>query len=991
MNITREKTFEDAIIASLVSEGGYSQGDAAHYDRDLALDPHTVLVFLQESQPKELEKLRAVHGADMENRLIQRLVKELELNGTLEVLRHGLSDHGVRFRMAYFKPETGLNPQTQALYDLNRLTVTRQVHYSRKNENSIDLLLSINGLPAATVELKNQFTGQDVRHARRQYKSDRNPRELLFQFKKRALVHFAVDQDEVYMTTRLAEDKTRYLPFNQGDQNGAGNPPNPDGYRTAYLWERIWAKDSWLDIIGRFLHLEVKEVKTGGKVYQKESLIFPRYHQLEVVRRLTADARAAGPGKNYLIQHSAGSGKSNSIAWLAYRLSSLHNAQDEKVFDSVIVITDRRVLDQQLQQTIYQFEHKSGVVEKIDQGSTQLAEAIRKGVSIIITTLQKFPFVALLDQIQNLPGRNYAVIVDEAHSSQGGESSKKLKEVLAAKSLEEAETEDSVELDDTEDEIRKSLQARGRQPNLSFFGFTATPKAKTLEVFGERDAAGKPHAFHTYSMRQAIEEKFIFDVLEHYTTYKTYFRLCKTIAEDPQLNKKKASKAIGRFLSLHPHNLAQKTEVIIEHFRQVVSKQIGGKAKAMVVSGSRLHAVRYYFEFKRYIKEKGYHDVGVLVAFSGKVVDDGYPEGVTEPQLTGISEKQLPEVFDTGEYNILLVADKYQYGFDQPLLYTMYVDKKLSGVKAVQTLSRLNRYHPGKEGTFVLDFANERQVILDAFQPYYELTTVEESPDPNHLYDLKNTLDQQQVYWPSEIEAFAKVFFKPSAQLQTRDQGRLYAHLDPAVDRYKALEEAQQDEFKKGLRTWVNLYAFLSQIMPFQEIEFEKFYAFAKLLTNRLPRRNLSEALKLDDEVALEYYRLQKVTEGAIAMEPGTGYLDGITEAGIKRDKDEQDLLSNIIKILNERFGTDFTDADRLFFEQIEQELVEDEKLQHQARNNSLDNFKYGFEEIFLAKLIERMEDNQEIFERILDDKAFGDKVRELLLRKVYRRINEAG
>jgi len=521
------------------------------------------------------------------------------------------------------------------------------------------------------------------------------------------------------MTTKLEGARTKYLPFNLGYDRGAGNPPNPDGYKTSYLWEYIWEKDSWMDILGRFLHLQVEEYKFDGKIFKQESMLFPRYHQLDVVRKLEDDARINGPGKNYLIEHSAGSGKSNSIAWLAYRLSSLHDEADKRVFDSVIVVTDRLVLDQQLQNTIYQFEHKQGVVQKIDKDSNQLAESLKSGTNIIITTLQKFPFV--LDKIKEISARNYAVIVDEAHSSQSGEAARKLKEVLTLSNLEDAAKKDREKTyteSDTEDEIRNSMLSRGPHRNLSFFAFIATPKAKTLEVFGEKDNAGKPVPFHLYSMRQAIEEGFIMDVVKNYTTYKTFFKLSKQIEDDPKINKKKASRAIARFVSLHPHNLAQ-----------VTMKKIGGKAKAMVVTASRPHVVRYKEEFDRYIKEKGYNEIKTLVAFSAFKDEFGLLH--RESDINGFGEKELPDKFNTIEYQLLLVADKYQTGFDQPLLHTMYVDKKLSGVKAVQTLSRLNRIYPGKEDTFILDFVNDTQEILDSFQPYYEQTTLTEStPEP---------------------------------------------------------------------------------------------------------------------------------------------------------------------------------------------------------------------------------------------------------------------
>lgn len=763
--IHTESTFESAIIEHLTSNGWF-EGNATDFDSEIALDKKAVLEFIKTSQPKEWEMLKSFYKDEVENKFIQRLCKELDLRGMLDVIRHGITDSGVKFKLAYFKPDSGLNPDTIKQYNFNKHYVTRQVHFSTKNNKSIDLLLSLNGLPVATIELKNHFTGQRVKEAIEQYKTSRDPKELLFQFKKRAIVHFTVDPDEVYFTTKLESSGTRFFPFNKGYNNGAGNPPAKDyiTYRSAYFWEEILQIDSWTEIIGRYIHLQKEEHIVEGKKYYKESMLFPRFHQLDAVRKLIAHAKENKSGHRYLIQHSAGSGKSNSIAWLAYRLSSLYDDNDNKIFDSVIVITDRNVLDQQLQNTIYQFEHKSGVVQKIEVDSKQLAEAITKGVSIIITTLQKFPFA--LNHLSEIPNRKYAVIIDEAHSSQGGEASRKMTEALVGKNvtLEESEkVESEIEntTEDEEDYVREAIQKRGPQKNISYFAFTATPKPKTLEVFGTKDSEGKPKPFHLYSMRQAIEEGFILDVLKNYTTYETYYRFCKTIEDDPTLNKKKAVKAIGRFASLHPTNIAQKTEVMVEHFRQITMKKIGGKAKALVVTASRKHALKYYLEFKEYIKEKGYIGIKPLVAFSGSVIDDLYPDGITEAQLNKFGEKELPEKFATNEYQVLLVADKYQYGFDQPLLHTMYVDKKLSGVKAVQTLSRLNRTYPGKEDTFVLDFANDRQTIIDSFQPYYEMTMMSDTTNPNHLYDLKGKTDAAQVYYQSEVDGFAKIFYKP--------------------------------------------------------------------------------------------------------------------------------------------------------------------------------------------------------------------------------------
>lgn len=978
-----EATFEEAITLSLCEQGGYKQGNPTDYDTESGLFRNEVLAFIQQTQPKDYNRLAETHGADADSRIIQRLCKELELRGSLDVLRNGFTDYGVKLKMAYFKPESLLNPDTLALYDHNRLKVYRQVYYSAKNKNSVDMVLSLNGIPVATLELKNHFTGQTASNAKQQYSTTRDNRELLFAFKKRALVHFAVDPDEVYMTTRIDGASTYWLPFNKGYDKGKGNPP-AEGYRTAYLWENILSKDSLMEIIGRFIHLQVEEKRFEDQIIKKETMIFPRYHQLDAVRKFTCLAREQGAGHNYLIQHSAGSGKSNTIAWLSYRLSALHNEDDQRVFDSVIVVTDRRVLDQQLQNTIYQFEHKTGVVQKIDENSEQLANAITNSTNIIITTLQKFPFI--LEKVGSLEGRKFAVIIDEAHSSQGGEASKKMKAVLGLTEDEETDNEDIINFN-----IEQSAAARGKQTNISFFAFTATPKYKTLSVFGRKSPEGKPEPHHLYSMRQAIEEGFILDVLQNYTTYELYFKLTKAIAEDPELNTKKAAQAIGRFVSLHPHNLAQKTEVIIEHFRQIVSKKIGGRAKAMLICGSRLHAKRYFDEFNKYIKLKGYQkEIKVLVAFSGKVTDTDYPKGVSEPQLTGFGEKELPEKFAKDEYKILIVADKYQTGFDQPLLHTMYVDKHLSGVKAVQTLSRLNRTTKGKEDTFVLDFVNEREEIQAAFQEYYEKTTVTAEPDPNHLYDLKARLDQFQVCWQSEIDDFASVYFRSSCQFSVKQQAELYSLVDPAVERFKKLEEDQKEEFKKGIRTWSNLYSFLSQIMPFRDAEFEKYFVYTKYLQTKLPKRNLSEALHLDDEIAMEYYRLQKIKDGSIDLISNKdGELDGLMEAGMKRGKEEKAALSEIIHVLNERFGTEFEDADKLFFDQIESELMADETLQLQAKVNKIDTFKYAFEELFLMKLIERMDQNQDIFDKILEDKAFGGLVKEWMMKKVFMRLND--
>ena len=991
-----ESTFEAAIELSLTKSGGYTTGTSDAFDTERCIDPATFVAFIRETQPAEWEYLENLQKGQAADTLLSDLCRALdsEHEGCLSVLRHGFKCFGKLFRAAYFAPASGMNPDTEHLYAANRLTITRQLRYSARHENTIDVVLGLNGIPVATAELKNPMTGQTWRDAVRQYRQDRDPADLLLQFKKRALVHFAVDPDEVYMATRLAGSKTRFLPFNRGCAGGAGNPENPDGWKTAYLWEEVLERDSLLDILARFVHLQVEEKRLGSKKIRRETMIFPRYHQLDCVRKLVGNARERGAGRNYLVQHSAGSGKSNSIAWLAHRLSSLHNTNDEKVFDSIVVVTDRVVLDQQLQNTIYQFEHKQGVVEKIDRDSDQLAEALRTGVPIVVTTLQKFPFVT--EKIGDLPHRRYAVVIDEAHSSQGGETATELKGVLAGAAIrEEAHQEAEAKgLPDCEEEILRTMAKRGRQPNISFFAFTATPKYKTLEVFGQPGSDGKPEPFHLYTMRQAIDEGFILDVLRHYTTYRTYYRLIKSIEDDPKLDKRKAARALARFMSLHPHNIAQKTEVVVEHFRRFTIHKIGGRAKAMVVTSSRLHAVRYKQSFDEYIAKKGYTGIKTLVAFSGTVIDpDAAGVEYTEVGMNqGIREKQLPEKFGTDEYQVLLVAEKYQTGFDQPLLHTMYVDKRLAGIQAVQTLSRLNRTHAGKEDTFVLDFVNQPDEILAAFQPYYEQTLVGEQAEPRQLYELQARLDTQQVYHKAEVEEFCKVFYKPRQRQTAADHARMNACIDPAVRRYKELDEDDRSEFRKALVAYRNLYAFLSQIIPFQDTDLEKLYSYVRFLLTKLPRGDDGPAYNLDDDVALKYYRLQKISEGAIVMEAGAGYeVSGPTSVGTGVAHGEEIELSRLIDILNERFGTEFKPGDQLFFDSIREDAMADSSLRQAALANTMENFGYVFRRALEDLFIDRMDQNEDITAKFMNEDRFREAVSQHLLKEVYERIRNQG
>lgn len=760
--LLKEKNFEEAIENYLITEGGYKQGNPNNVNRSTALDEDAFLKFIQTTQPIEWEKHCKNYPNNPEQALLKRFQDEVSSTDLLFVLRHGFKDRGIKFYPCYFKPETSMNPEHNLKYSQNILHCTRQMKFSLQDERSIDIVLLLNGIPVVSMELKNQFTGQNATNAINQYKFDRATKDKMFEFKQRILVHFAVDLYDVYMTTRLQGASTYFLPFNQGSNGagnvgGKGNPPVENDYITSYLWKRVLAKDSLMEILHKYMHLQKEDIKDKeGKITgKKETMIFPRYHQLDVVTKLLADVKERGSGRNYLIQHSAGSGKSNSIAWLAHRLQSLHDKNDEVIFNSVIVVTDRKILDSQLQDTIYQFDHVDGVVRPVKDGSKGLKEALNDGAKIIITTLQKFPYIY---QDVEATGKRYAVIVDEAHSSQSGTAAKKLKvalsdteEVLELYAEEEAKEENSKE--DYEDNLVKELATHGVHKNISFFAFTATPKNKTLQIFGDRQENGTYRAFHIYSMRQAIEEGFILDVLQNYTTYQQYYKIAKKIEGDPEYDKVKGARAVSRFESLHPHNIAQKTAIIIEHFRDITKKKINGKAKAMIVTASRLHAVRYLFEFRRYIEAHNYNDLDVLVAFSGSIEDDG--QEWTEEKINGIKENQLKKYFHD-DFNMLIVAEKYQTGFDEPLLHTMFVDKKLNSVKAVQTLSRLNRTTKGKEDTFVLDFANTQEEIQRAFQPYYEATVLESETDPNSIYDIKRMLDDFHVWQYIEVEAFAK-------------------------------------------------------------------------------------------------------------------------------------------------------------------------------------------------------------------------------------------
>lgn len=924
----REKNFEDDICAWLCGPGGYTAGDPGRFDRNLSLDAQTLLDFVRTSQPKAWKTHEERNPGKAEQVFIDRFCKEVQTRSLLEVLRQGFKILGVPFRVVFWKPENDLNPETVRLYESNRLHCTRQLRYSPACENSVDVALFVNGIPVICLELKNPLTGQTVEHAVRQFRQDRSPDAPFFAFKRRVLACFAVDPFRVRMTTRLAREKTRFLPFDQGgngagEVGGAGNPASPDGdYATAYLWKQVLRRDSLLELLQKFLHLKVEE-KTDertGRHSREESLIFPRYHQWDVLHKLLDDVRRHGPGRNYLVQHSAGSGKSNSIAWLAHRLSGLHDARNRKIFQSVIIVTDRRVLDRQLQGTVKQFEQTAGLVCRIDKNSAQLRDALNEGAAIIVTTLQKFPVI--FEEVRH-GDRTFAVIVDEAHSSQTGRAALTLKRALAdteAALREYAELEGDAEQAEErkEDAVWQELAAQGRHGNLSFFAFTATPKDKTLQLFGQRQPDGRFRAFHIYSMRQAIEEGFILDVLRNYTTWRAYFKLVRKGADDPRYATAAGARAALRFESLHPHNIAQKTAVMLDHFRTVTAHKMGGRAKAMLVTPSRLHAVRYMREFDRQIRAGGMTGVRALVAFSGEVKDtvDGGEWSYTEEELNRethgvrISERELPDIFSR-EFNILIVAEKYQTGFDEPLLHTMFVDKRLSGVKAVQTLSRLNRTAPNKEDTFVLDFANSAEEIRRAFEPFYEATVLEEETDPNIVYDIRHRLDAFQVYAPSHVAAFG-------AALRTANDGReesalaaAGAALSPVLANVAALPDDERRAFRTGLARFVRLYNFVTQICRMFDEDMHIYSLFAKKLASALPQED-DGLISLEGKIDLHYYKLLKTGEENITLTPSDKGFPGIRgDAGAPAPK-EFAALSDIVDKINRRFGTDFRAEDQV-------------------------------------------------------------------------------
>jgi type I restriction enzyme R subunit len=994
----KESQFEADVVESLVTLGGYTEEDGSGFNPETGLYPSQLLGFIADTQPAKWAQLVTRYGGDEAAagaKLVSRVVSALEKFGTVPVMRKGVDDQGVDFKLAHFKPASGLNPRLTSLYGKNRLTVMRQLRYSDQVGNSVDLGLFVNGLLVATAELKSPLNGQTVDDAVKQYMEDREPSDLALS--RRAIVHFAVDPSLVYMTTRLDGGSTEFLPFNRGSAPGKlscgkGNAPNPHGYATSYLWEAVWSYDAWLDILGRFVEVFDDPAKKDGAARRK--IIFPRYHQWDAVSRLAEHAVAKGPGETYLIQHSAGSGKSNSIGWLAHRLSLLHDADDKKVFGKIIVVTDRRVLDEQLRATVQQFENVPGTIVTVEgksgPKSTELAEALTGKAQIVTVTLETFPHVIAKIAGKELAANTYAVVVDEAHSSQTGDASTALKQALGIKGTASVEGDDEI---DAETALAAIVEARGRQPNLSFFAFTATPKDRTVELFGTFDpASGAKLPFHLYTMRQAIEEQFILDVLQNYVTYDTYYRLAASAsAESEEVDIRKAATAIKQFVAKNPSMIAQKAAIIVEHFQEHTSKALGGRAKAMVVTDSRIAAVRYKRAIDRHIFERHYHDIRALVAFSGSVLDDLGDE-VTESGLNKFPESQTArrfkgeDPFKPGDYQILIVAEKFQTGFDEPYLHTMFVDKPLKGMNAVQTLSRLNRKAPGKDATFVLDFRNDTDDIRKAFQRYYEAVIIEPT-DINVLYDLRARIMAAGILLVAEIVAAAEAYF--GVDPSKRSMKAIHANLDPPVLRFSALESADQAAFKDAVDQFVRVYAFLSQVMPFTDAELEQLYVYVKALRSLL-RDPASGGLDLGEDLVLTHLRLETREATDLALEPGhveaTKVFVG-EGAGATQTEAVFDSLGAVIETINQTFGADLDERDRLEVEKIKLTLLDNEELKTFAKANTEEHYALEFGPRFRGALLDQEERNRRLYDLLTSKPGLARLLEAELMRETYSEL----
>ena len=971
-----ETDFEDHIEGYL-NQSGYRSLQPTDYDKSLCLIPNETLQFIQDTQPEEYQKLERQHGEDTPQKLTLRISNQIKSRGVLDVLRKGIKDRGCSFDLTYFQPSSGMNPDHKRLYNQNRFSLIRQLHYSQRNEKSLDMVLFLNGLPLVTMELKNSLTGQTVTDGEKQYRTDRDPREPLFQF-KRCLVHFAVGNEKVSMTTQLQGGKTRFFPFNKGIEN----PVNPDGHKTAYLWEDILQPDNLMELIDNFIH----EQETTEKVYdprigavkdvKHRVLVFPRYHQLDVIRKLKAAiVEAKGVGHNYLIQHTTGSGKSNSIAWLAHLLTHLYRSPTEtnRIFASIIVVTDRRVLDKQLQETIKQVAQVDGVVHPVDETSAQLRGYLESGKDIIISTIQKFSMIA--KEIGKLKSKTFAVIIDEAHSSQSGESARNLR-ISLSQGIELGVTEDDAdEVSDIDARIIEEMEQRRMQDHISYFGFSGTPKNKTLELFGRKDEEGKFIPFHVYSMHQSISEGFTLDVLQNYTTFKRYFELVKSVPEDKEYEKARTLRTLTNYVDLQHHSIEIKTRIMLEHFTARTAKTIEGKGRAMLVTPSRLHCVRYKLEFDKQMKEMGL-SYGCLVAFSTTVHDTDNGQDYTENGMNALPPStSIADSFKDPQYRILIVASKFQTGFDEPLLQTMYVDKRLDGLQCVQTLSRLNRVATGKTDTLVLDFVNEPEQVQEAFQQYYQTTTLAEETDPNRLYDLQSQLNGFDLYDEETIEEFCSIFYESS-----QPDELLQGILDGVVERWSALETDDKEEFRSTLQSYIRLYGYISQLITFTDVGLEKLYVFGRSLNKKLPKRDHPDLQDVQESVDLDSFRVQKMHDSLqLSLEAQDSEVEGIGSDVATVREPEQDFLSNIINVLNNAHQTDFTTEDKVDIATIHQKVHDHEELRQVIEGDNTESNKwYKFEEVVEDILLGFVNSKLELFTKLSQPEVKADLKRQL-------------
>lgn len=959
---TSEYGLESTIVKSLINEAGYEVGLSHDYNREFAVDLVKLSAFIEGTQPEIAEKLCLHTDSPRKTNFLHRLQGEIAKRGVIDVLRKGIKNGADTIALFYGSP-TASNLKAREFFDKNIFSVTRQLRYSRnETQLSLDMAVFINGLPIATFELKNKLTKQTVEDAVQQYKNDRDPKELLFQF-GRCVVHFAVDDHEVRMCTYLKGKSSWFLPFNKGYNDGAGNPPNPNGIATDYLWKEILTKSRLVDILENYAQsIEEKDKKTGKKTYKQ---IFPRYHQLGVVRNLLKNAAETGIGKRYLIQHSAGSGKSNSIAWLAHQLVGLER-NSSPVFSSIIVVTDRRVLDKQIRDTIKQFSQVSSIVGHAEK-SGDLRHFLQDGKKIIITTVQKFPFV--LSEIGDEHRQNtFAIIIDEAHSSQGGRTASKMNMALSAEISEEEE-------DSIEDKINTLMESRKMLTNASYFAFTATPKNKTLEIFGEpepqSDGSIKHYPFHSYTMKQAIQEGFILDVLQNYTPVASFYRLTKTLENDPLFDTKRALKKLRKFVESNSHAIQEKAEIMMDHFHsQVMGHQkIGGKARAMVITSGILRAIDYYHAINKYLEDKNL-PYKAIVAFSGEHEYGGV--NVTEASLNGFASNQIVERIAEDPYRILVVADKFLTGYDQPLMHTMYVDKSLAGIKAVQTLSRLNRAHPKKHDTFVLDFYNNVEIIEEAFSTYYRTTILSEETDPNKLHDLKSDLDSYQVYDDNQINLLV------SRYLDGAERDTLDPILDNCVALYNSeLDEDGQVDFKGKAKAFVRTYGFLASILPYCNAEWEKLSIFLNFLIPKLPAPKEEDLSKgIMESIDMDSYRAEVQTTMRLALADENAELDAVpTSAGGRVPEPELDQLSNIIQNFNDLFGNvDWKDADKIrkiIIDELPKKVSADEAYQNAIKNSDKQNARIEHDKALQRAMIELLADHTELFKQFSDNPSF--------------------